>query len=183
MASALAVTSQMTYSSGEQAYLRFCSQYALQPVPAAAESLAFFATDLAQSRSYATVRTYLAGVRSLHVRLGASLDGFESPQLALLLRGIKRSLGSQARPSRLPITLGILQSLVSALPQVCDTRFDCLLFQAMFCVAFFGFFRIGEITASGPHKPLCWTMWWWKKSSWSLDSIAVKRTSTITVVM
>ena len=76
------------------------------------------------------------------------MEAFAAPQLALVLRGVKWSLGIQARASRLPITVDVLRLLVSSLPQTCESRFECLLFQAMFCTAFFGFFRIGEITSA-----------------------------------
>lgn len=55
---------------------------------------------------------------------------------------------------RCPITLPILQRLVSVLPTVFSNSYDCKLFAAAFLVAFFGFLRVGEFTAKNGVIPL-----------------------------
>ena len=49
---------------------------------------------------------------------------------------------------RLPITTQLLERIIESLPGVCINTFETKLLTAAFTLAFFGFFRIGEITAS-----------------------------------
>ena len=56
---------------------------------------------------------------------------------------------------RLPITRRVLQLLVLALNNTNSSAFQRLLYQTMFLVAFYVFFRVGELTAKGANlKPL-----------------------------
>jgi hypothetical protein len=50
--------------------------------------------------------------------------------------------------SRLPITLPILEMLLNAAPYIQGSRYQVCQFIAMCFLAFFGFLRIGEITAT-----------------------------------
>ena len=54
---------------------------------------------------------------------------------------------------RLPITRSILHKLVLALSHTITSAYHILLFQTMFLVAFYGFFRGGELTIKTPE-------WW-----------------------
>ena len=50
--------------------------------------------------------------------------------------------------SRLPITLPILDKLISVLPSLVGSRYQICQFQAMCSLAFFAFLRIGEMTST-----------------------------------
>ncbi|VDI01631.1 Hypothetical predicted protein [Mytilus galloprovincialis] len=50
--------------------------------------------------------------------------------------------------SRLPITPQILDKLISLLPSVCLSQYETLLFSGLFSLAYFGFFRIGELVVN-----------------------------------
>ncbi|VDI08973.1 Hypothetical predicted protein [Mytilus galloprovincialis] len=60
---------------------------------------------------------------------------------------------SQNRPKdvRLPITRDLLSKIYNVLPAVCHNDFETKLFQASFSLAFFGFLRVGELTADHKH--------------------------------
>ena len=60
-----------------------------------------------------------------------------------MLKGFQRI--DKKTDSRKPITLDVLKQLVQVLPAVCTSRFETQLFKAAFCLAFFGFLRIGEV--------------------------------------
>ena len=53
---------------------------------------------------------------------------------------------------RLPITRSILNKLVLALGQTITSAYHIVLFQMMFLVAFYGFFRVGELTIKTPEQ-------------------------------
>lgn len=91
--------------------------------------------------------TYLAAVRALHIRLGWSSPLDNTPRLDLILRGIKRLKGAHARPQRLPITARLMQYIKVALPRIVSDVHDQHMFWAAYCLAFFGFLRVGELVA------------------------------------
>eukprot|EP00731_Ephydatia_muelleri_P017297 Em0010g395a len=93
--------------------------------------------------------------------IGRKEEGLQSPVrgnqiLRLLLRGIQRSnLASSPKSCcRHPITPGILAKLLSSSHASRSPRSqDKRMFQAAATLAFFGFLRIGEFTAT-PHRPV-----------------------------
>jgi hypothetical protein len=62
-----------------------------------------FASWLARSLSPATVRIYIAAVRSLHIDLGFTDPTLNAPRLRRVIKGIQRS-DVVSRPRRRPIT-------------------------------------------------------------------------------
>ena len=64
----LADSSQKTYKSGENRYLRFCQSANWTPLPAAEATLCKFVLFLASDGlKHRTIKTYLSGVRFLHI--------------------------------------------------------------------------------------------------------------------
>ena len=53
--------------------------------------------------------------------------------------------------SRLPVTLPILNKLISVAPSLDGSPYQICQFQAMCSLAFFAFLHIGEMTATGGH--------------------------------
>ena len=68
------------------------------------------------------------------------------PKLKLVEKSIRRAKATEeSRWLRLPITLPILRQLKSLWSSIAED-FDVVMMWAACCTAFFGFFRIGEIT-------------------------------------
>lgn len=55
---------------------------------------------------------------------------------------------SSKRVTRLPITVDLLNLIMGNLQLVCKNNYECSLFAAAYSLAFFGFFRVGEIAVS-----------------------------------
>ena len=63
-----------------------------------------------------------------------------------MLEGMRRL--NKTNDSRLPITPILLEKILFMLPAVCFNRYEALLFQAAYSLAFFAFLRVGEICLS-----------------------------------
>lgn len=109
---ALAPSSQRTYGSAQNRYLRFCSTLSLQPLPVSEHQLCQFAAHPADENiSHSTIKSYLSAVRHLQIASDLPDPSIASmPKLEGVMKGIK-SLQSKSHTNirtRLPITPTIL---------------------------------------------------------------------------
>lgn len=112
------------------------------PVPL--QEIMFYISYLFKSgRSYSTVSCYLAGL-SYHNKMNNFEDNTQRFIVRKMIEGIKRS--RSCKDTRLPITREILNSIISILPCICSSQFECRLFKSVFSLAFHGMFRVGELT-------------------------------------
>ncbi|XP_069110198.1 uncharacterized protein [Argopecten irradians] len=97
--------------------------------------------------SPATVNTYLAGI-NFHVKSSGFLceDFLSNFLVKKMLAGMRRQ--RKVSNMRAPITADILARILKALPLVCSSTYESKLFSAAFLLAFFGFFRVGELTVT-----------------------------------
>ena len=115
--------------------------------------LCCFAAHLAeQGLAPQTCSSYLAAVRSMQITLGLP-DPRDSSSLPILKRvqaGIRRARLNKANPPqvRLPITANVLDKIRSSLDQSSNPH--KVLLWAIACMAFFGFFRLGELLLDTP---------------------------------
>ena len=91
-----------------------------------------------------TIATYVAGVGFYH-KLHGHPDTTNDFVVSKLLEGCRRD--RRNFDQRTPITVPILIRILGALPHICASRFEELLFRAAMLCAFFGFMRVGEFTA------------------------------------
>ncbi len=92
-----------------------------------------------------TIKTYLAAIKFQHTSLG--YGSLSSASLSIIQRGIEREYSLTAsKHTRLPITPQILRGIkVLWSPQ--QLQHNTIMLWSAICTAFFGFFRLGEITA------------------------------------
>ena len=147
--SALAPSSQRTYSSAQQRYLGFCTAAGLAPLPATERQLCQFASFLASGNlTHSTIKGYLSAVCHLHIASGLSDPGIPNmPNLEGVLKGIKamQARAHSSARTRLPITPPIIRRI----GEVWETQGpsqDHVMLWAAVTLCFFGFLRSGEVT-------------------------------------
>ncbi len=85
--------------------------------------------------------SYLSALKSYHINRHLSLEGFDNPCIAIIIKGGRRLFPSTKR-NCLPITKNILQNITKDKPlSVTDLKID-----TVFKVAWASFMRIGELT-------------------------------------
>ena len=141
----IASSTSKVYTSAQKAFLEFCRRLQLTPLPASECTLILFVAELAQSHSHAMIRTYLVGVRHLHVShgLGNPMEG--ALKLELVLKGARRKEPKQ-KTTRLPITPSILEKVKQVLDQ--SPGFNSTMLWAACCLGFFWLLALWRVHAS-----------------------------------
>ncbi|XP_070174231.1 uncharacterized protein [Littorina saxatilis] len=134
-----------TYQTHLTAYLDFCKQLGIPPVPVSEREVALFAAFLARRMKPSSVKQYINIVRILHLEAGFGHPFEQSWSVKTTLRGIDREKGCQVM-RKAPITPGMLldikRQLNLALPS------DAL-FWAACMVMFFGLLRKSNLFEPG----------------------------------
>ncbi|XP_053396909.1 uncharacterized protein LOC128556304 [Mercenaria mercenaria] len=105
----------------------------------------FIASLSLHGLSASTARIYVASIGFQCKILGYE-DVTKQFVISKMLEGIKRS--KTRSDCRLPITPSLLSNILLKLPAVCTNVYETILFSAAYSLAFFGFLRVGELTAS-----------------------------------
>lgn len=144
---AISENTKAAYLSGIRAFDVFRSGHnrALSWPPCLQDIVDFIAHLSVSNHAPSTAKTYIAGLSYKCKVLGA-FDPTQGFIISKLLQGMSRL--DKRRDSRLPITLPLLHDIIRILSVVCSSQFEAALFAAAFAVAFFGFFRVGELVSS-----------------------------------
>ena len=148
-AKGLADSTQKTHRTGKERYLKLCRQSGLEPIPLVESNLCSFVSFLAlESLKHRSIKVYLSAVRHMQISEGLA-DPFQGTMLWLeyVLKGIKQAQAEEGRKERTrhPVTPTVLRQL----KWVWDKRvhqWDTRLICAAYCLCYFAFLRIGEIT-------------------------------------
>ena len=132
-----------TYASIQHRYLRFCSTYALIPLPASEHNILRFIAHLSHSLTHSSILVYLSAVRALHVQYTLPPPTLTAPRIKLALKALSQ-LSPEVKQA-LPITFPIMQAFMSKLN---DSLEDLSLWACMTSL-FFGCRRAGELAPSG----------------------------------
>ena len=149
----LSATSLSTYSRPWEILRQFKTERlpaSTSIFPLSSDNLALFLAFLAE-KNYAgsTVTTYISALSFPH-RLAGWPDPTKSEMVKLALRGYSKLYPSQ--DPTLPITLPILERIITACDDVLSVSYQRKLIKAMYAFAFFAALRVGVITGgTGQH--------------------------------
>ena len=113
---ALAPSTRHSYNIGIKKFKMFCENFNFMTFPLNEEVFCVFATNLAESVSFKTLKLYLSAVKVQNIELGFIDFMSKMTQLQLTLRGIKRTLGAHGSrnpppPPPLPILIVTMRLL------------------------------------------------------------------------
>ena len=113
------------------------------------EVLCLFATNLAESVSFKTLKHYLSAVKFQNIELGFIDSMSKMTQLQLTLRGIKRTLGAhRSGKPHLPTSIVTMRLLKQYIFRSNLTNHNKLMFWSACTLAFFGFLQSSEYVST-----------------------------------
>lgn len=139
-------STQRTYNSVQNSYIKFCHDCGLIAVPADERTILLYLAHLSSTVSGHSVNVYLAAVKSLHVLHGIPEPPVDTPRVKLAIRSM--ILKSKPPNRKLPITYDVMCQLY----MLKTSCFDSSMFWAAMTLAFFGCLRAGEITVASGVK-------------------------------
>jgi hypothetical protein len=79
------------------------------------------------------------------------MEGILDPTQSFIVNKLMSSLHkiSPTIDKRLPVTHNLLNTLISSIPNVCNSMYDIALYSAMFSIAYYACLRIGEYAMTG----------------------------------
>ena len=118
-------------------------------LPISIPALALFISYLhARKLASSTIRSYLSAISYVH-----KLKGLCDPTQAFVINKLLTAVSRQGSCDiRLPISRPVLHQLVGSLGHTASSAFRRTLYSAMFLLAFYGFFRIGELAAKSANS-------------------------------
>lgn len=147
----IAQNTAKTYKTGLTAFENFLNFQKLPMIwPPPLENIVHFVSYLSlQGLSANTADSYISAI-GYNCKIMNVPDVTQNFIVKKVLEGMKRL--KRRADTRLPITPRILCKIVSILPGVCFNTYEGKMFQAAFTLAFWGLFRVGELTASGANS-------------------------------
>lgn len=128
-------------------YHRFHNEPFRLPLPPASITL-FIAYLCAKGLAPATINSYLSAIAYVH-----KVKGLFDPTKSFLIEKLLVAVGRRTQAdTRLPLSRPLLYSLIAALNHTSPSGYQRTLYTSMFLLAFYGFFRIGELTCKLPRQ-------------------------------
>lgn len=128
-------------------FQQFRHEVGLQPSwPAPSEHVAAFIAFLSlKGKAPSTITSYISAVAFFH-----KLKGWADPSQNFIVQKLREGCRrrNQQSDTRRPITLDLLDKICQVTGSIAKSNLEASLFRAAFVLAFFGFFRVGELTVA-----------------------------------
>lgn len=147
LSSALTASSRRIYQRAWVVFRQFYAQFygfTDPTLPLPPNCIPLFISYLSfRKLAFSTIKSYLSAISYVH-----KIKGFHDPTKSFLIQKLSTALSrQQSSDIRLPVTRPILHELLRSLRFTNSSAFQRSLFSAMFLVAFYGLFRIGELAS------------------------------------
>ena len=145
--SSISEGSKKSYQRAWSVYSQFSGRFGGSSIPTpplSPAAVALFISYLSESKLVpSTISSYISALSYAH-----KLKSYPDPTKSILIRKLLSAQSRRSSPDvRLPITRLVLHELIAALSHTNGSAFQRTLYTAMFLIAFYGFFRVGEIAA------------------------------------
>ncbi|XP_066041044.1 uncharacterized protein [Chamaea fasciata] len=139
------------YHEGLKNFLSFREDMALSTVwPIPTEQIRDFMVAMeSQDLPPTKIIMYLEGL-SFISRMVDHPDPLPDPLICFMMSRLKSRTRRSNENS--PVTIEVLRSLLGTLESVCSSPYECILFRAIFTVAFFGVLHIEEMVANRQNR-------------------------------
>ena len=149
--SSLSEQSRKQYSRAWVVFTEFYTRYQGTDLhlPVSTACIALFISFLcAKGLAPATIKSYLSAIVYVH-----KIKGHHDPTKSFLVDKLLVAVGRRGQADvRMPISRPLLYELVRALEHTSPSAYRRSLFGAMFMTAFYGFFRIGELSCNSKQQ-------------------------------
>ncbi len=146
----IASSTRNTYNAAYTSYEKFAKQNGIPlnlQLPITTSTMVLWIVWLADQSyrglTFKTIKTYLSGIISISIELGHPDPVSNNTIVAQILRSVKRTIGVKPTFKRLPVTTGIIRSILKSVPDNIRQYLDRLLLAAI-CIGTFGLLRCGE---------------------------------------
>ena len=142
----------LLYQVGIDSFKKFRAEYGTSGTdsPAAPLEVSRFIASLSlQGKAPTTIAAYTTAISNWHKAMRWNDPCNDFIVKKALKGGFRKASSTEIRE---PITIPLLQKLVSALQTICSSRYETSMFKCAYLMAFFGMFRIGELIASSKSK-------------------------------
>jgi hypothetical protein len=146
------------YNSVSSSFERFCSIRGMEPYPVDQIKLCGWILRLMTSVKPTSLKSYLAGVRFVHINKGYEWTLTGNECVRRVIRYVKRTFPCGGKALKVPISLDVLRRILPLLPGWPDLdalSMSDLLFAAASVIAVLGFLRGGEfLHKSNQTRPI-----------------------------
>ena len=147
LGSALTAGSKKSYQRAWGSFQNFYDRFygpSTPHLPLSSHQLALFISYLsAKKLAPSTITSYLSATSYVH-----KIKGYIDPTKSFLVHKLLTAVSRQRLADlRLPITRPVLHELIKSLQHTTFSAFQRSVYSAMFLLAFYGFFRVGELAA------------------------------------
>ena len=144
-------------------YINFCEMRGVNPqFPIDEHELSLFITRLAYEGVQAsTIKSYMSGISYLH-KFYKMPNPVLSFRVSQLIKGIERTNRKSTHSLKKPITMSLLDRLITSLVHVVDHPYVLAMYAALFCLLYFGCMRVGEavLSVEEAHVALSDDLWY-----------------------
>ena len=145
LSSALTPCSRQSYQLAWRLYIEFSGRFCETSSPSLPLDITLFISYMSALKfAHSTICSYVSAISYVH-KLRGLADPTKSFLISKLLMAHRRA--NPLLDVRLPITRPVLHRLVRSLEFTNSFSYQRVLYTAMFLIAFYGFFRLGELAS------------------------------------